>query len=305
MRTNPFPYPDPAERVAGVVEARADARLASPDPIVAGAAAAELAIAVGQCRLLGLDTIPPVPPANATASIRGLIEFVTQAAADATTLGKRYDGTARAADQIRLVYEVLVARLDAWAGFLAINEAYQMVLDARNPALVDLSTAVDALLDATHRLDEAMLSEASLFSVANDMDLLGCWRSALAPEYAEFLPWWLDSAPEIAVWATAQNQHEALRFPADAPALAASPATLIVAPAKAMYWDEPITGRYIWTYMPDRFTGPDFPVTLAVRSNDGREDRSLDGQRLLLGRILLEVTGGWATVLSGELDAGA
>jgi superfamily II DNA or RNA helicase len=86
--------------------------------------------------------------------------------------------------------DLLTARMESWAIFLATDEAYQDALETK-AAHPKLKAALYAALDALGRFDEALQKNAVYLAPVAGTELLENWRRLLAPEYRASLPWWL------------------------------------------------------------------------------------------------------------------
>jgi len=97
-----------------------------------------------------------------------------------------------------LATELLQSRMDSWAAFIAIDEAYEDAHRDADPQLARFDAVVQSLLDALDRFDRVLQTGESLeiLSVTTDTELLRNWRLLLADEYRECPPWWLDGTLE-------------------------------------------------------------------------------------------------------------
>jgi hypothetical protein len=165
----------------------------------ARAAAYELALALGRCRLCGTEVGVNLPSTLSTpwpvAAAEVLEKYLGEWAEDARTLAERWE---RADDMVEaedLCLGLLRARMEAWAVWVAVDDVYQDGLERGN-ADPRLASALDRLMDALERLDEGLREEIDLLSLAAGTNLLDNWRAQLAPRYRDNPPWWLDGTLE-------------------------------------------------------------------------------------------------------------
>ena len=90
--------------------------------------------------------------------------------------------------------------MDAWAAFVAIDEAYYDCKLAREPAAVEFDGVLDRLLDALDQFDDVLQEpdNLALLSILTGTELLKNWKHLLVGPYREVLPWWLDGTLEAA-----------------------------------------------------------------------------------------------------------
>ena len=166
-------------------------------------AAYRLAVAIGHCRLFGIE--PPedldgtLPAVEAIVAAEQLREFVENWTEDARRLGARWDEEEPEVGEA-LCAEVLEGRMDAWAAFVAIDEAYYDCKLAREPIATQFDGTLDRLLDALDQFDDVLQEpdNLALLSMLIGTELLKNWKQLLAGRYREVLPWWLDETLEAA-----------------------------------------------------------------------------------------------------------
>ena len=90
--------------------------------------------------------------------------------------------------------------MEAWAAFVAIDEAYHDCKLAREPVAAQFESALDRLLDALDRFDDVLQEpdNLALLSLLTGTQLLKNWKQLLAGHYREVFPWWLDGTLEAA-----------------------------------------------------------------------------------------------------------
>lgn len=175
----------------------------APLPPEGRRAAYRLAVAIGHCRLFGLE--PPedqdgtLPAAEAIVAAEQLCEFLAAWTEDARQLGARWDEEEPEVGEA-LCAEALEGRMEAWAAFVAIDEAYYDCKLAREPATVEFDGALDRLLDALDQFDDVLQEpdNLALLSLLTGTELLKNWKQLLAGRYREVLPWWLNGTLEAA-----------------------------------------------------------------------------------------------------------
>ena len=145
----------------------------------------EAVVACGKCRLYGGATAlqpTPVPKSVAVWAAAALVGLLDSAAADAENLPALLEGcTSEEADDI--LSGLLHARMDAWAASIHLDAV----------AEESATASVDAAID---RFDRALCRREDELSTLASTRLLSNFRSMLAPEYSDPLPWWLDGRLE-------------------------------------------------------------------------------------------------------------
>jgi hypothetical protein len=286
-------------------------------PPAALRAALRLACALGWCRLLAvtpgdLDGSLTVPWALAGA--RALGREVDRSIQDARSLGPRWDQSDDPLEGEDLCVGLLQNRMDAWAGYVAIDEAYLGCLEDRDERTEAFTAAVHDLLDRLSAFDQALQAEVELLSLATNTTLLDYWRQGLAEEFRDPLPWWLDGRLEEAarlaeerVLATlpgpeAWKQRRRVLAPGrswgypvtrlppcePAPLAAAAAPGAGSLPGAVLGWLSPDGAWLAELVLPERSTPEreeeDWPLTF-VHAGDGAPAAELAGARVLLGGV--------------------
>ena len=203
-----IPQFDPWEHVEQLREAldaaaldcfeRPDENRPSPE---ACEAAFHVAMALGYCRLFGItipDGLDGVLSSNvAIAAADYLCESIERWSVDARNLEMLWDQSDPTVGEL-LCYDMLEARMDCWATFVAVDEAFEAAAGEREPDVVAFNTAMERLLDKLEEFDLALQDEGTveLLSVVAGGELLGNWKRLLADEYREPPAWWLDGGLE-------------------------------------------------------------------------------------------------------------
>lgn len=181
--------------------AAAAAAPVGPLPEAARKAALGVAVALGRCRLSGVDPGDDggiLSAEVATAATTALVEVLERGAARAGGLGERFDAAIDPIEPEHDALDLLRLRMDAWAAFLAIDEASQAALedeDGEGPGAA-FEAGLAALLDALDAYDAELRAQLDVLSIVADTGLLDHWRTGLAPEFAATPPWWLDGSLE-------------------------------------------------------------------------------------------------------------
>ncbi|HSI34214.1 MAG: hypothetical protein ACAI43_02815 [Phycisphaerae bacterium] len=203
---------DPAGCLLRLRQARVEADYTiRPGETGAAAACFRAALALGRARLFGAD-IPPADdftlrPAAAAAAATVLYRLVRRAA-DAARELPRQMRRAGAYGRRDVALELLELRTDAWAAYLAIDEAlaaetYEPTESAQGTtATTDgrrdvLGKRIGMLVRAIENLDANLQKRIALLKPAAGTRLIENWRRLLAPAYRELLPWWLDDAGSL------------------------------------------------------------------------------------------------------------
>jgi hypothetical protein len=188
---------DPHGRRAELLRARAQPELAdvSLDTEPVRRAAYWLAVVLGNCRLRDLDLGEEdgsllVP--TALAAGRRLGALLPSWSDEAWRLEERLDKVDCAVEADDLCFDLLEARMEAWAAFIAIDETYQAYLLARAPQQREFGHLIDQLLDRIEELDRKMQGQLDLLSLVAHYPLLDNWKRSLGPTYSQILPWRLD-----------------------------------------------------------------------------------------------------------------
>lgn len=180
----------------------------------AAAASYAIAAAIGRCRLFGIEdapstefTLSPIAAIDAAHALSRRIERWVDAA---DALPEWADAVSEPlADDLR--YGLIESRMEAWAAYVAIDEAYSAAIDsdaaADNAAIDsaaidsaatdnagtadDLSAAINTLLDGLAAFNESLEQIEPLLASALHSQMTANWLAALAKPYRECPPWWL------------------------------------------------------------------------------------------------------------------
>jgi hypothetical protein len=158
-----------------------------------------LAVVLGHCRLedvdLGdLDGSLPAPLALVAAEMLG--RLVDGWIRDVENLRDRLNDVRNGEEADELCFGVLEARMEAWAAFVVINEAYQVCAEDRSPEHGRFAPLMDTVLGGIETLDRLMQERIDVLARVAAFPLLENWKRLLGPTSAEVLPWWLDGRIE-------------------------------------------------------------------------------------------------------------
>jgi hypothetical protein len=230
-------------------------------------AAYQLATALGRCRAFGVamggdDGVLPVMIAH-TASIE-LADLVQRWREQTRSLGGRWDQSLGVEGEA-LCLDLIEARMEAWVCTLTLDEAFRGALESADIGLADFRRVYDDAVRGIMEWDEELQAELELLASAAETNLLENWRQALAPQYRELLPWWLDgtleaiaersfelaleSQPSPVSWRSLRERIAAVPMPAQLPSRA--PFLPEFAPMAAAHVEESRPPRSRWWSSPD------------------------------------------------------
>jgi hypothetical protein len=173
----------------------------SPLSAEAEAAAFELAVALGQCRVCGVEIPPeldgtlPVPVAQAASRV--LARLCEQLTEDITQLPDEL-GEASPPEADVILGDFFEGLMQTYFAMEAISECYERMLEEDDPDRREFDLEYDRALDAIGKLD-AVLSEADHLVVLSEVVNLPVyrnWKAMLAEPYRSVPPWWLDGTLE-------------------------------------------------------------------------------------------------------------
>jgi hypothetical protein len=157
------------------------------------------ALVLGECRLRNIDLDDldgALPVALAATACARLVERLAGLVKDAERLAEVLERETGSFEATEPCFSLLEGRMEVWAAFVAIDEAYQAGLDGATPEQAALARALDTVLDRTGELDRLMQREVELLTPVADFPLLENWRRQLVAPYNDVLPWWLDGCIE-------------------------------------------------------------------------------------------------------------
>lgn len=164
-------------------------------------AAYRLAVALGKCRLFGVelgeeDGSLPAPVAMAAAL--ECTEHLKRWVAAARSLSDQWEKTHDETEADELCFHLLETRMECWAVFLALDEAYQASVERRLPERIWLAQPLGLIQEGTDFFDIELHKNLDLLSTVAHANLLPNWRRLLAAPYRLAIPWWLDGTLENA-----------------------------------------------------------------------------------------------------------
>lgn len=200
---DPFGLIDQLRLALARPELSAYALLSSPVESVGDAAkeaALQLAIALGRCRLFGADTeeaaqgaLPTGVAVDAARQLECELEGWT---CEAKVLAEDLDRCEDLIEIHSLCCEKLENAMDAWASFLAIDEAYQLDLEQGAGGLSTFGEVLDSCLERLEIFHAGLREQSEHLALAAETELLENWRKMLADEFKQALPWWLNGTLE-------------------------------------------------------------------------------------------------------------
>jgi len=171
-----------------------------PDSQDALCAAYDLAVALGWCRLAGLEPGEgldgTLSASMALAAAREIIHRSSQWIADANKLGDNWDSADDPFEKEEILCGALTERMDVWGATAAIDEACLSALTEVTPEITELQDDADRAFGAMSAFDDALYEQRSLLSAILDTNLIENWRDALLRNHRLNLPWWLDGTLE-------------------------------------------------------------------------------------------------------------
>lgn len=162
-------------------------------------AAFRLAVAIGYCRLYGVELGEldgDLPAQIAAAAAREFEVQLGRWTAKAQRLGREWDNTEDSIEGEFLLCDFVFARMDFWAALVALEEAYMSCLETCEPGSIRLYEASPEIVSKLERFDLALQGEQDLLCLVADSELLDNLRGLLAEPYRSVLPWWLDGTLE-------------------------------------------------------------------------------------------------------------
>ncbi len=162
-------------------------------------AAYRAAVALGRSRLFGVpledwDGVLAVPIAQAAA--RRLSQCLHRLRERADCLPTLWDQAENDVEAREECLGLLEGRMEAWAVFVALDEAQLDALVHSLPGRERLAADYEQAQLELPPADEALLRHQDLLSVAAGTELLSNWRRLLAEPFRLSLPWWLDGTLE-------------------------------------------------------------------------------------------------------------
>jgi len=155
----------------------------------------DLALSLGRCRLFGV-TVPAewdfsLSPAAFWDASKHVINDLRNAykALTSDKAARVLHGPFRIEDH---ALELLEARPDAHAAYLALDEAYAAALYHASPEVPAMSRRLTQVRRLINLFDGNLQKNLPLLRLAASTYLLDNWRRLLAPAHRDCPPWWLD-----------------------------------------------------------------------------------------------------------------
>lgn len=162
-------------------------------------AAYSVAVCLGKCRLGGVDPCDldgTLPARMAISALGQWQDYLVQWVAAVEQLPCAWSEAAEEVEALDLAVDLLSARMNSWAVFLAVDEAYEDSVETASEFRTQLREALRFTLDALNGFDEALRRQVVALAPVAGTEFLANWRSMLAAEYRAVLPWWLDGSLE-------------------------------------------------------------------------------------------------------------
>lgn len=160
-------------------------------------AAVDLAVALGKCRLHGVELGEDdgtLSFAMAKAAVDQLVIGTAELIESAEKLGERYDNTYDPVEIHDHVTFLIEDRIDSWAAFIAIDDAYGAELE-KNDSDDAMPTKLMPLISLIEKYDDVLMKNMDILTIIDDR-VIEKWKSSLRADFAEFLPWFLDGRIE-------------------------------------------------------------------------------------------------------------
>jgi ATP-dependent helicase HepA len=157
-------------------------------------AAYQLAASLGHCRLFGVnlgEVDGTLSIGVATAATLQWSICLRDWLLQTDQLAHVWAEAAEEVEALDASADLLTARMESWAVFLAADEAYHEALEADASGRSRLSNTLRAALDALGRFDDVLQRNSVYLAPVACTELLENWRRILAPEYRTTPPWWL------------------------------------------------------------------------------------------------------------------
>ena len=162
-------------------------------------AAYHLAACLGKCRLFGVelgDLDGTIPPEIAAAAADQWGAYLRDWTAATGRLERVWGDAEEEMESLDRSVDLLTARMESWAVFLAVDEAYQDCVESSSPTRQRLGRSLRTALDGLDLFDVTLRGVAIYLAPAAETELLDNWRRLLAADYSRTLPWWLDGELE-------------------------------------------------------------------------------------------------------------
>lgn len=150
------------------------------------AAAFHLAVSLGKCRLFNVD----LGDTDGTLCVEIAIAAAKQWQSYLNLSAQEFDNLHYSEDDpLETATDILFTRMDFWAAFLAIDEAYQEAIETKVPA-GELRTIVGSCLDLLKEFDDLLRKNARFFLPVTKTNLFNNWKTLLGSDYE--IPWWIN-----------------------------------------------------------------------------------------------------------------
>lgn len=158
-------------------------------------AAYRLAVALGNCRICGVD-LPEdldgdLPPAEAAAAAEILAEVCRNLCEDGRRLGQEWDEAELPEQAELIVADFFASLMETFAAMEAISQAYEQMVATDDPELPRFLVSYDQAVDAILELDRVAQSEEVLTVLCQviHQPIYRNWQQVLCEPYRS-TPWW-------------------------------------------------------------------------------------------------------------------
>ena len=149
------------------------------------AAVFHLAVSLGKCRLFNID----LGETDGTLSVEMATTAARQRQKHLDLSQQDFANLPNSEDALEAATEILFTRMDFWAVFLAVDEAYQEAIETKVPAK-ELRAVIGSCLDLLEHFDELLRKNARFFLPVAGTHLLDNWRTLLHSNFE--VPWWIN-----------------------------------------------------------------------------------------------------------------
>lgn len=176
-----------------------DPKLQDPEALEADRqdAASWVAIALGNCRLFGIDTQEldgTFPGEKAVDACKSVIRLTGEFKSRVNKLTDEFEELDD--DSTLVACQILTDRMDLWAADVAITEAWEAAIANKEPGYLELDRNVILLTECIADLDKSLENCEGVLFTAASTNLLSNWRGLLCEDFRAAYPWWLDGSIE-------------------------------------------------------------------------------------------------------------
>ena len=190
---------DPIGRLTELRNAMSDSLLDGVGPTgdaepMSAQAAYRVAVALGYCRLYGLDVGEldgTLPGYLALAATCRLVQLLPEWVRAAQRLGTSWDERSDADEADDLVAGFVEGRTNVLAAELALNEAQTVLTEDADPLAATVATELRRAESMIYEFNSALERHTDILATLVETPWWFGLRAALAGDYREPFPWWL------------------------------------------------------------------------------------------------------------------